>query len=179
MTRLHDAVAAPLLEGPPHWTALAACAQSDPEMWFPSSGEDSTPAITICATCPVQTDCLIEALDNADDEFGIRGGLTAYERRSLRLQESATECKYCHEPLADRASARTYHVRCRLAAKAERERRPRHRPQDGPRPCRTCPTPAPPRCVYCPECREVRKEALRIADKERKAAARARLKDAS
>jgi WhiB family redox-sensing transcriptional regulator len=39
-------------------------------------------ALTICRTCPVRVECLAEAVALGDVE-GIRGGLTADERRAL------------------------------------------------------------------------------------------------
>jgi len=52
--------------------------------WFPLSGFDSDAqaAKRICASCPVQDDCLAVALFFGED-FGIWGGLTAAERRDL------------------------------------------------------------------------------------------------
>lgn len=74
-----------------------ACAGRDPEMWFPRAGQPQgeykkqvRAAKLVCETCPVQRECLVQAL--ADKEpSGIWGGLTAQERTRLReaIQEAA------------------------------------------------------------------------------------------
>lgn len=52
--------------------------------WFPLSGldQDGQAAKRICASCPVQDDCLQVAL-TFNEDYGIWGGLTAAERRAL------------------------------------------------------------------------------------------------
>lgn len=59
--------------------------------WFPLSGfdADGQAAKRICASCPVQDDCLAVALTYNED-FGIWGGLTAAERRDLDIANSAS-----------------------------------------------------------------------------------------
>ena len=54
--------------------------------WFPLSGfdDDAQAAKRICASCPVQDDCLAVAL-TFNEDFGIWGGLTAAERRALAI----------------------------------------------------------------------------------------------
>lgn len=42
----------------------------------------------ICAQCPVRQQCLKDALDR-DDQWGIWGGLTVYERKRLTTQQAA------------------------------------------------------------------------------------------
>jgi WhiB family redox-sensing transcriptional regulator len=73
-----------------HWTDLAACRAVDPELFFPVS--TSGPALDqvaeakrVCASCPVQSDCLAWAL-RAGESAGIWGGTTPDERRYLRLK---------------------------------------------------------------------------------------------
>jgi len=63
------------------WAERAACRTSDPEDLF-VSGAAQHRAKRICASCPVRMECLTEALDNGL-EFGVWGGLTERERRSL------------------------------------------------------------------------------------------------
>ncbi len=62
------------------------CSQVDPEAYFPESGQGITPeariAKRICKACPYKNPCLEWALEN--NELGIWGGTTAYERRGLR-----------------------------------------------------------------------------------------------
>ena len=62
---------------------LAACAGEDTAIFFPEPGPhakgDTALAKAICASCPIIKDCLAFAL--ANDEYGIWGGTTDYERR--------------------------------------------------------------------------------------------------
>jgi WhiB family redox-sensing transcriptional regulator len=46
------------------------------------SGAEQHRAMSVCRGCPVRTECLADALDNRV-EFGVWGGLTERERRSL------------------------------------------------------------------------------------------------
>ena len=65
------------------WRVRALCAQADPEAWFPEKGESTAQAKLVCSRCDVRTDCLQDALDN-DERFGVWGGLSERERRTLR-----------------------------------------------------------------------------------------------
>lgn len=47
-----------------------------------TSGAAQHRAKSVCRGCPVRTECLADALDNRV-EFGVWGGLTERERRSL------------------------------------------------------------------------------------------------
>lgn len=69
--------------------ALAVCAQTDPEAFFPEKGGSSRDAKRICASCDIQQDCLEYALAR-DIRFGIWGGTTELQRRSMRRQRRAT-----------------------------------------------------------------------------------------
>jgi WhiB family transcriptional regulator, redox-sensing transcriptional regulator len=69
------------------WRHEAACRDEDPELFFPVSemgpvARQVSEAKAVCARCPVANACLDYALDNALD-FGIFGGTTETERRSL------------------------------------------------------------------------------------------------
>lgn len=63
------------------WSAQAACRTSDPDALF-VQGAAQNRAKAICAGCSVRTECLADALDNRV-EFGVWGGMTERERRSL------------------------------------------------------------------------------------------------
>lgn len=63
------------------WAERGACRNTDPDALF-VPGAAQHLAKRICRDCPVRMDCLAEALDNRM-EFGIWGGLTERERRSL------------------------------------------------------------------------------------------------
>src|SRR6202142_3030056 len=63
------------------WTTRAGCRGTDPDALF-VQGAAQNRAKTVCFGCPVRTECLADALDNRV-EFGVWGGLTERERRSL------------------------------------------------------------------------------------------------
>ena len=69
------------------WRALAACRDSDSDLFFPSPGNDDVGRIAaakaVCAICPVREDCLAFAVELNQTE-GIWGGHTPAERRRLR-----------------------------------------------------------------------------------------------
>jgi len=72
------------------WRKEALCAESDPELFSPSTGESADAAKKICASCDVRAQCLAYALEN-DERSGIWGGLSPLERRRLRSKASAHE----------------------------------------------------------------------------------------
>jgi WhiB family redox-sensing transcriptional regulator len=63
------------------WVARAACRGVDPERLF-VQGAEQRAATVICRHCPVQVECLADALDHRVG-FGVWGGLTERERRAL------------------------------------------------------------------------------------------------
>jgi WhiB family transcriptional regulator, redox-sensing transcriptional regulator len=65
------------------WVRQAACAGSDPDVFFPPKHDHGEAARRICARCPVRGECLAYALE-ADENYGIWGGLDGNERRALR-----------------------------------------------------------------------------------------------
>jgi WhiB family redox-sensing transcriptional regulator len=71
-----------------HWMSEAACATTDPELWFPEL--DSLwrvrEAKNICEKCPVKKECLEYALVNGFKE-GIWGGLSPTERNRLSKEK--------------------------------------------------------------------------------------------
>ena len=78
---------APLI-APEDWTKDAACAQSDPDAWFPEKGGSTRQAKKICRSCDVIDECLAFALRNKE-RFGIYGGLSERERRPLMREAAA------------------------------------------------------------------------------------------
>ncbi|MFJ1969672.1 WhiB family transcriptional regulator [Streptomyces sp. NPDC087903] len=72
-----------------HWRELAACRSEDPELFFPLgevglSRTQIERARAVCHRCPVMTACGSWALRNGEGH-GVWGGMTAAERRALRL----------------------------------------------------------------------------------------------
>jgi len=64
------------------WTRHAACARSDPALFFPETGESPVEARAICARCPVRDNCLEYALAR-NERHGVWGGTTPHERYRL------------------------------------------------------------------------------------------------
>jgi WhiB family redox-sensing transcriptional regulator len=64
------------------WQADAACRSIPVELFFPLVDHESDDAKTICFQCAVREPCL-EAAIEAGERFGVWGGLTPQERRSL------------------------------------------------------------------------------------------------
>lgn len=71
------------------WRTDAACRGADPDLWFPNKGDNVNVkhALAVCHTCPVQTQCLN---DNLDEQDGIFGGTTPMQRRALRKLANET-----------------------------------------------------------------------------------------
>ncbi|MGW1497532.1 WhiB family transcriptional regulator [Streptomyces mirabilis] len=68
------------------WLKRAACLGLADEM-FPDNNEQGIAhAKAICRPCPVQTECVLDALNVGDYKYGIRGGLRPNERRNLARQ---------------------------------------------------------------------------------------------
>ena len=77
------------------WRTQAACLGRDPETFFPQpadrEGEDE--AIAICWGCPVEADCLAEAMEAetyrpTSGRYGIWGGKTPQQRYAMYRKES-------------------------------------------------------------------------------------------
>lgn len=71
------------------WEERAACGRYDPEIFFGTTAADERRAKAICGTCPVLTECLVAAL-STPIEFGVWGGLSERERRTLRRRNPTT-----------------------------------------------------------------------------------------
>jgi len=78
------------------WMLAASC-RGRPDLFFaPDDSETRSErrrreaaAKSVCARCPVRIECLMDALES-DERFGIWGGLTERERRSLRRSEQVS-----------------------------------------------------------------------------------------
>lgn len=86
MNELYDAtelaLTVPITEERP-WAVFAACRDRDPDVFFAATVEQEREAIRICDGCAVNLDCLEFALET-NASFGIWGGLTEKQRRTLR-----------------------------------------------------------------------------------------------
>ncbi len=75
-----------MIERDTDWRSAAACRDSDSGLFFPESASDVAKvaaAKAVCATCPVQEECLAFAVELNQTE-GIWGGRTPSERRTIR-----------------------------------------------------------------------------------------------
>jgi WhiB family redox-sensing transcriptional regulator len=82
------------------WRDDAACQHADPDLFFPDDGDHvaAAQAVAVCRGCPVINACLSDALDTRE-RFGIRGGLTAKQRRALLTARHRTaEHRANHRP---------------------------------------------------------------------------------
>ncbi|MEZ5321732.1 MAG: WhiB family transcriptional regulator [Microthrixaceae bacterium] len=70
------------------WEKQANCLGIDPDFFFPERGESTREAKTVCKGCEVRGDCLEYALRNSE-KFGIWGGMSERERRTIRRQRAA------------------------------------------------------------------------------------------
>ena len=82
------------------WLQQAACKDEPLDLFFPKKGDgdNGRRAKKICATCPVQDECLADALRYGDRE-GIRAGLNVKQRRKLyprppRVAQCGTDSGY-------------------------------------------------------------------------------------
>lgn len=70
------------------WQADAACRAIPVELFFPALEDAADEAKEICDACHVREPCLEFALA-AGERFGVWGGLTPQERRSLLARRRA------------------------------------------------------------------------------------------
>ena len=69
---------------PGAWANVAACRNSDPDVFFPPGGRtNNVAAVLICRPCPVRVECLEFALEN-DMDHGVWGGMGQSARVELR-----------------------------------------------------------------------------------------------
>jgi WhiB family redox-sensing transcriptional regulator len=64
------------------WQSSARCNAYDPELFFDPHVKAERRAKSICAKCPVRSECLAAALAFRT-EFGVWGGMNAKERTTL------------------------------------------------------------------------------------------------
>lgn len=70
---------------PEEWKQRAACRGLDVSLFFPERGGVSREAKDVCATCPVQPECLDYAL-RLGEKYGVYGGYSERGRRNLRRE---------------------------------------------------------------------------------------------
>jgi WhiB family transcriptional regulator, redox-sensing transcriptional regulator len=92
------------------WLDLAACKDSDPELFFPERGEQAKgqAAKQVCAGCQVQQQCrdlAVGAAASRDEDHGIFGATTPHERSGLRANPAPGPSVW----YTDRAAAEEAH----------------------------------------------------------------------
>jgi WhiB family transcriptional regulator, redox-sensing transcriptional regulator len=93
-------------DGERDWRLDAACAEVDPELFFPESGQvpQTAAAKQVCAGCAVRGPCLEAAVHGPqarDDHTGIFAGTTARDRVRLRGRPSHAEgTRFLHDRTA-------------------------------------------------------------------------------
>lgn len=70
------------------WAERAACRGTNPDSFFVRGAAQARPAQQLCGGCGVREACLDYALTN-DIDFGVWGGLTERQRRSLQRRQYA------------------------------------------------------------------------------------------
>jgi DNA-binding transcriptional MerR regulator len=97
-------------DGERDWRLDAACAQVDPELFFPKPGQapQAATAKAVCAGCAVRGPCLEAAVHGPqarDDHTGIFAGTTARDRVALRGRAAMAEgSRFLHDRTAAEAA---------------------------------------------------------------------------
>lgn len=72
------------LGGPQPWAEFAKCSEEEnPDIFFPPQGGSVKAGKLICSLCEVRQECLDFALEH-DERFGVWGGLSERERRTIK-----------------------------------------------------------------------------------------------
>lgn len=81
------------------WQDRAACREVAVEMFFPPAEQESEMAKAVCSNCSVRQPCLEFAIAEGE-RFGIWGGLTSQERRSVAIRQRKARLLLPPEPEA-------------------------------------------------------------------------------
>ena len=74
------------------WNERAACRTADLNLFYTNTPTSRNAALGVCSACSVKDACLKEALTQPKEEdFGVRGGMTARQRRLLRREQAKME----------------------------------------------------------------------------------------
>ena len=107
---------------PQSWVEEAACAQTDPELFFPEKGQPSALAKLVCRRCPVIAQCLEYAVNSPILLEGVWGGTSMKQRQELRRQRSVqtrNNFDACGTPAGARRHYRAKEVPCASCRRAE------------------------------------------------------------
>lgn len=95
------------------WQSRAACRPYPLAMFHPETERGADPAIAVCLTCPVATECLNDALTNGG--AGVRGGYTAQGRKRLMRTRARREAAPVVKARARQCGTNAGYVRHRRA----------------------------------------------------------------
>lgn len=99
------------------WRTFARC-RDRPETFAIVEDDDgnepnypTSDQVTCCQLCPVRAECLSYALE-ANEQAGVWGGMTAYQRRLLSRVYSRKSCPGCssHDIIVEGYGSRTHEV---------------------------------------------------------------------
>jgi WhiB family redox-sensing transcriptional regulator len=72
------------------WAVRGRCVDADPDLFFPPRNNSGREARAICSGCEVRKQCLAYATANANEIYGIWGGLDRGDRLRLRAAAIAS-----------------------------------------------------------------------------------------
>lgn len=64
------------------WQDWGMCSQTSPDAFFPEKGQPNAAAKRVCASCPVQPECLEYAIVH-EERYGVWGGTSERARRQM------------------------------------------------------------------------------------------------
>lgn len=74
------------------WNDLAECRTADLNLFYTNTPTSRNAALGVCSRCTVKEECLTDALRcPKDEDLGVRGGMTARQRRLLRREQAKME----------------------------------------------------------------------------------------
>jgi WhiB family redox-sensing transcriptional regulator len=72
------------------------CSDTDPETFFPERGaaQKLREALAVCTGCEVKAECLEYALEAPYEKFGVWGGTSERERRTMRTRRGVASADH-------------------------------------------------------------------------------------
>lgn len=88
------------------WQTRAACANTDPAVFFPGDGQSAEPAKAICRGCDVRDECGQAAMDRGE-KHGVWGGMSINELEEARRDPETGQLRHKCESCDDFATGRS------------------------------------------------------------------------